>query len=160
MDNERNRALVQRPAPFSWEAGTVLLHTVQETNPIRVQFPRPVVILSAYPSVCGFGTDDSVPIPSLDDLFVRIEQETGIERRLTSRFDTVQPNGIGTLPNVTLGSYRDTTGGARTMELQLGGPDSARPELQVFFSWKRPLANGVVPYQDIYVSLVFHCDFC
>ena len=153
-----NYASVQRPAVFSWEASTNLLATVQETAAILVPFPRPVEILSIYPSVSPTGGNDALPVPTLDDLFVRIDQELGGERRLTTRFDTTQTNGIGSLPNVTLGSYRDTTGGARVMDLKLGAADGAHPTLQVTFSWKRLIAGG--PYfQDVLCGLVFHCNW-
>jgi hypothetical protein len=153
-----NFALVVRAAAFSWEASTILLASVQETAPIKMQFPRPVTIVSVYPSVSPISGDDALPVPTLDDLLVRIDQEIGGERRLTTRFDSTQTNGIGSLPNVTLGSYRDTTGGARVLNLELGDAGGARPELQIAFSWKRPILNG--PYfQDVQCGLVFHCNF-
>lgn len=155
---QENFALVVRAAAFSWEASTNLLATVQDTAPITIPFPRPVRIVSIYPSVSPVGGSDALPVPTLDDLLVRIDQELGGERRLTTRFDTTQTNGIGSLPNVTLGSYRDTTGGARVLDMQLGEPGGSRPELQIIFSWKRPIAGG--PYfQDINCGLVFHCSF-
>jgi hypothetical protein len=149
--------MVQRAAVFSWEAMTQLVATVQETNTINVIFPRPVIILSAYPSVAVAGGDDALPMPTLDDLLVKIEVDTGFERRLTTRFDAINPNGVGSLPSVTLGSYRDTTGGARVMNYELGA-DGSRPELQVTFSWKRLITGGPW-FQDVFPSLVFHCNF-
>lgn len=152
-----NYALVTRPAAYSWEAMTTLLATEQETAAIQVIFPRPVIIVSAYPSLAVHSGDDALPFPELDDLLVKIELESGIERRLTSRYDTQQSNGIGSLPNVTLGSFRDTTGGARVMNYDLGAAGS-RPDLFVTFTWKRPVAGG--PYfQNVYAGLVFHCSF-
>jgi|GEM_PF-4410284 hypothetical protein len=154
---DQNIALVQRPAAYSWEALTSLNGADQETPPIEIQFPRPVTILSAYPSIAVNGGDDSLPVPTLDDLLVKIEVDRGQESRLTSRFDSTQANGVGTLPNVTLGSYRDTVGGARVMELELGQNDS-RPVLTVTFSWKRVVSGG--PYfQDVLVGLCFHCNY-
>jgi hypothetical protein len=152
-----NIAMVQRAAVFSWEAMTRLNGATQETNVVKVEFPRPVVVLSAYPAVAVAGGDDALPMPTLDDLLVRIDVDTGSERRLTSRFDATQQNGIGNLPNVTLGSYRDTTGGARVMNYELGA-DGSRPELQIYFSWKRDITGGPW-FQDIFASLVFHCNF-
>lgn len=153
-----NYASVQRPAAFSWEASTLLLATVQATAPVKISFPRPVIIVSAYPSVAVAGGDDALPMPTLDDLLVRIDVDTGNERRLTSRFDATQPNGIGNFPDVTLGSYRDTTGGARVMNLRLGDANGGRPELQLTFTWKRAFAGG--PYfQDIIPAMTFHCEF-
>jgi hypothetical protein len=154
---DQNFALVQRPAAYSWEALTTLLATDQETAPIEIQFPRPVIVLSAYPSICVVGGDDSLPVPTLDDLLVKIEIDRGQESRLTSRFDTVQSNGVGTMPNVTLGSYKDTTGGARVMNYDLGSKGS-RPLMTVTYSWKRLISGGPY-YQDIQVGLVFHCNF-
>lgn len=153
-----NYASVQRAAAFSWEASTNLLASVQETAAIKIPFPRPVEILSIYPSVSPVGGNDALPVPELDDLFVRIDQEIGGERRLTTRFDTVQTNGIGSLPSVTLGSYRDTNGGSRVLNLRLGAADGARPELQITFAWKRPIAGGPW-FQDVLCGLVFHCNF-
>jgi hypothetical protein len=150
-------AMVQRAAVFSWEAMTTLLATAQETNVINVIFPRPVIILSAYPSIAVQGGSPNLPMPTLDDILVRIEVDTGFERRLTTRWDAVQANGVGALPSVTLGSYRDTTGGARVMNYELG--TEGRPELQVTFSWKRPILVGSPWFQDIFPSLVFHCNF-
>jgi hypothetical protein len=156
MENN-NYALVQRPAPYSWEAMTELLATEQESQNVRIIFPRPVIIVSAYPSVAVFGGDDTLPFPTLDDILVKIEVDTGIERRLTSRFDSTINNGVGALPNVTLGSYRDTTGGARVMWYELGA-EGSRPELQITFSWKRDITGG--PYfQDLFAALCFHCCF-
>jgi hypothetical protein len=153
-----NFAIVVRAAAYSWEASTNLLATVQETAPITMPFPRPVQIVSVYPAVSPIGGNDALPVPTLDDLLVRIDQEIGGERRLTSRFDTTQTNGIGSLPNITLGSYRDTTGGARVLNLELGDAGGARPELQITFAWKRLIAGG--PYfQDVNVALVFHCNW-
>ena len=152
-----NVALVQRPAVFSWEAMTTLVASAQETNVINVIFPRPVTIVSAYPSLAVAGGSSQLPMPTLDDLLVRIEVDTGYERRLTTRFDAIIANGVGALPSVTLGSYRDTTGGARVMNYELGA-DGSRPELQVTFSWKRTVVPGSPFFQDVFASLVFHCN--
>lgn len=152
-----NYSLVQRPAPYSWEAMTPLLATEQESPNVKIPFTRPVIIVSAYPSVALHGGDDVLPFPTLDDILVKIEVNTGTERRLTSRFDATVTNGIGNLPNVTLGSYRDTTGGARVMYLELGA-DSSSPELQLTFSWKRDILGG--PYfQDVFCAMCFHCQY-
>lgn len=152
-----NYALVQRPAPFSWEALTILTGLAQQTGVVNVEFPRPVLIVAAYPSVALAGGSDVLPFPTLDDLLVRIDQDEGQERRLTSGFDTTVVAGGQRSPTVTLGSFRDTTGGARTMDLKMGSRDS-RPILGLTFSWKRPIAGG--PYfQDVYVGLCLHCEF-
>lgn len=152
-----NFALVARPAAYSWEAMTTLLATEQETAGIQVIFPRPVSILSAYPSVAVHSGDETLAFPELDDILVKIEVETGLERRLTSRYDTQQSNGVGSLPSVTLGSYRDSTGGARVMNYELGASGS-RPEVNVTFSWKRLITGGPF-FQNVFVGLVFHCNF-
>ena len=151
-----NFALVTRPAPYSWEAMTQLLANEQDSSPVKVTFPRPVLVVSAYPSISVLSGDDALPIPELDDILVKIDVDTGIERRLTSRFDATLQNGTGALPNVTLGSYRDTMGGARVMNLQLGS-DGSRPELQIVFSWKRSVVGGPY-YQSIYAAICFHCE--
>jgi len=136
---------------------TILTATVQETAVVNVEFPRPVLIVAAYPSLALAGGSDVLPFPTLDDLLIRIDQDEGQERRLTSRFDTTVTAGGQRAPSVTLGSFRDTTGGARTMDLKVGTRDS-RPTLGLTFSWKRPIAGG--PYfQDVYVGLCFHCIF-
>jgi hypothetical protein len=152
-----NYALVQRPAPYSWEAMTQLLATQQESANVMMPFPRPIILVSAYTSVAVFGGDDALPMPTLDDILVKIEVDTGAERRLTSRFDATVTNGIGSLPNVTLGSYRDTTGGARVMYYELGA-EGGRPELQITFSWKRDITGGPW-FQDVFCALCFHVLF-
>lgn len=153
-----NYALVQRPAAFSWEASTLLTAAVQATPAVKISFPRPVIIVSAYPSIAVAGGDDALPMPTLDDLLIRIDVDTGNERRLTSRFDANQPNGIGNFPDVTFGSYKDTTGGARTMNLRLGDAGGGRPELQITWTWKRAIAGGPW-FQDIFPAMTFHCEF-
>jgi len=153
----QNFALVQRPAVFSWEAMTILRANVQATGTIKVTFPRPVTIVSVYPSISVAGGLVNLDTPTLDDLLVKIEVDTGFERRLTSRFDIVQPNGVGSLPDVTLGSYRDTTGGARVMDYEIGGPDT-RPEIQVVFTWKRDITGGPW-FRDVFAALTLECNF-
>lgn len=152
-----NYAMVQRAAVFSWEAMTTLLAADATTGTVKVSFPRPVVILSMYPSVAVAGGAANLDTPTLDDVLVKIEIDTGFERRLTSRYDAVLPNGVGSLFDVTLGSFKDTTGGARVMNFELGAPDS-RPEIQVVFAWKRSPVGGPW-YRDVFVSLVMHCNF-
>lgn len=152
-----NYALVQRPAPYSWEAMTPLLATEQESPNVTVHFPRPVLILSAYPSIAVHGGNDALPMPTLDDILVKIEVDTGNERRLTSRFDSTVNNGVGSLPNVTLGSFRDTVGGARVMYYEIGA-EGGIPDLQITFSWKRDITGGPW-FQDCFCALCFHCKF-
>lgn len=151
-----NFAMVTRAASYSWEAMTQLIATEQDSSPVKVTFPRPVLVVSAYPSIAVHSGNDALPIPEIDDLLVKIDVDTGIEKRLTSRFDSTLQNGIGALPNVTLGSFRDTMGGARVMNMQLGA-DGSRPELQIVFSWKRSVVGG--PYfQSVYAAICFHCE--
>lgn len=152
-----NFALVVRPATFSWEAMTLLEGDTQETETVKVIFPRRTQIVSIYPSIAVAGGDVNLDVPTLDDLLVKIEIDSGNERRLTSRYDTVQPNGVGSLPNVTLGSFRDSTGGARVIDYIVGAPDS-RPEIQVVFTWKRDITGGPW-FRDIYVGALFECNF-
>lgn len=153
----QNVALVQRPAVFSWEAMTTLLNTDQESGAIPVQFPRPVVILGAYPSVSVQGGLNTLDVPTLDDILIKVEQETGIDKRLTSRFDSVRTNGNGSLPNVTLGSYKDSVGGARVMNWELGA-DGSRPEIEITFRWKRDVTGGPW-YRSVFVSLTLLCNW-
>lgn len=153
-----NYALVQRPAPYSWEAMTALSAAVQESGNVTVTFPRPGIIVSAYPSIAVAGGDPTLPMPTLDDILVKIEIDTGNERRLTSRFDTTRTNGVGSLPSVTLGSYRDTTGGARVMYYEIGA-EGSQPELQITFAWKRPIVAGAPWFQDVFCGMVFHTMF-
>lgn len=152
----KNFALVTRAATFTWEAQTVLLATNQESAEVNVEFPRAVQIVSMYPSVSVHSGLDTLPIPDVDDLLVSIFQDLGSERRLTSRFDSTQPNGVASFPNVTLGSYRDTIAGARVVNIELS--EGARPTLQVRFSWKRDVTGGPW-YQNVLVGLTFNCNF-
>lgn len=152
-----NYALVQRAAVFSWEAMTLLAGNVQQTGTIKVTFPRQVTIVSVYPAIAVAGGNVALDVPTLDDLLVKIEIDSGFERRLTSRYDIVQPNGIGSLPDVTLGSFRDTTGGARVMNYTVGTTDS-RPEIQVVFTWKRDVTGGPW-FRDIFASVTLECNF-
>lgn len=156
MENQ-NFAVVQRPAVFSWEASTILLNTDLESGTIPVQFPRPVIVLGAYPSVSVQGGLNTLDVPTLDDILVKIEQDSGVERRLTSRFDAVRTNGNGSLPDVTLGSYKDSVGGARVMNWPIGEADS-RPEIEVRFRWKRDPTGGPW-YRSVFVSLTFLCNW-
>ncbi len=152
-----NFALVQRPAPYRHEAMTLLAANVQETPPIVVPFPRPVIITGMRPTIALAGGSNVLPFPTYDDLLVSIEVETGTERRLTSRFDVTTQNGIGALPNVTLASFFDSVGSAHVMRYDLGAPGS-RPDLQITFAWKRPIAGG--PYfQNIFVGLTLYYEF-
>jgi hypothetical protein len=155
--NPMEFAMVQRAAVFSWEAGTLLLATAQQAPTVVVDFPRPIVILSMYPSVAVMGGLATLDMPTLDDILVKIEVDTGFERRLTSRFDAVQANGVGSLPDVTLGSYSDTMGGARVMNYELGA-DGSRPQVEVTFSWKRDITGGPF-FRDVQVALTMHCNF-
>jgi hypothetical protein len=149
-------ALVQRPAKYSWEALTLLLATDQETPDIIVHFPRPVTIVSAYPSIAVAGGLTTLDTPTLDDLLVKIELEVGADKRLTSRFDTTNPGGgIGRF--VTLGSYRDTSGGARVMLVDLG-QNGSRADISIAFRWKRSVAGGPY-YRDIQIGLVLHVNY-
>jgi hypothetical protein len=152
-----NVALVQRPAVFSWEAQTTLLGTDVQTGTVKVTFPRAVRVVAMYPSVAVAGGLVNLDVPTLDDILVQIEIDTGAERRLTSRMDAVLPNGVGSLPNVTLGSYRDSNGGARTMNYEMGAPDS-RPEMQFVFSWKRSPTGGPW-FRDVFVAITLQCNF-
>jgi hypothetical protein len=157
MDNTPNYALVVRAAAFTWEANDILLGSVQSVGPINVEFNGPVDIVSVYPSLAYAAGANNLAFPTLDDIYVQIERDNGSESRLTSRYNGVGNNGIAAAPQVTLGSYRDTTGGARIFDLLLGRSDGAKPSLQVTFSWKRPVALGTI-FQDVYVGLTFNVN--
>ena len=153
----QNFALVTRASKFTWEAQTVLLATDQQSAEVNVEFPRPVQIVSMWPSISVHSGLDTLPVPDTDDLLVSLFQDIGSEQRLTSRFDSTQPNGVSTQPNVTLGSYRDSTSGARVVNIELN-PDGGRPVLQVRFAWKRDVTGGPW-YQNVIVGLTFNCNF-
>jgi hypothetical protein len=152
-----NVAMVQRAASYAWEAQTVLLATVATAGPIKISFPRPVIILGAYPSVAVQGGLNTLDAATVDDIMVRIDVDTGWEKRLTSRQDVTQPNGIGNLPDVTLGSFRDSMGGARVMNYVLG-ENGSHPELQISFSWKRDITGGPW-FRHTFVALTFLANF-
>ena len=152
-----NVAMVQRAAAYAWEAGTTLLNTDPSAGPIKISFPRPVIILGAYPSVAVMGGLNTLDMPTLDDILVRIDVDTGWEKRLTSRNDVTQPNGVGNFPDVTLGSFRDSMGGARVMNYDLG-VDGSHPELQITFTWKR-FNVGSPWFRHVYVALTFLANF-
>jgi hypothetical protein len=155
-----NYAMVQRAAVFTWEARTILLNTDPATAPIKVEFPQAVIIVAARPSVSVADPPSTLNTPTCDDIDVRIEQDTGFERRLTSRFDAVMTNGVGALPEVTLSTFMDSVGGCRIMNYELGDLGS-RPELQVTFSWKLPPIPGTPPtvyWRSVFVSLAFLCN--
>lgn len=151
-----NYALVTRPAVYSWEAQCRLNAADQGTKQIIVDFTRPVEIVSAYPSIAVAGGDDSLPFPTLDDLNVQLEIDAGSDRRLTSRYDETTLGGAS-ISGVTLGSFRDTLGGARVMKYLLGAADG-RPKIGVTFQWKRAVAGGPW-FQDVIIGLCFHCNF-
>lgn len=158
MSVPENYALVQRAAVFSWEAMTTLLNTDAASSTVQVKFPRATRIVGMYPSIAVAGGAAVLDVPTLDDILVKIEVDSGSDRRLTSRFDAVQTNGVGSLPDVTLGSYRDSVGGARIMNYEIGSPETGNPEMQIVFSWKRDPTGGPW-FRDVFVGLVFLCNF-
>jgi hypothetical protein len=151
---QENYALVQRPAKYSWEALAILPATLQDALPVIMTFPRRCTVVSVYPSVAVQGGSPNLAFPTLDDILVRIDMNVGDERRLTSHFDQSTNAGGATLPNVSLGSFRDTVGGARVMNIEM--PDG-NPQWQIIFSWKRPIAGGPW-FQDVFCGLTFHVN--
>ena len=155
MDQNQYYALVTRPARFTWEPSVSLAGTDQASAQVQIDFPRPVQIVSVYPSISPIGGADTLPVPELDDLLVQIDLDTAAQQRLTSRFDSVQATGVGTYPNVTLGSFRDSVLGSRVLLWELTDP---RPTLTFTFAWKR-LVSGGPYYQDVQVGLALNCNF-
>jgi hypothetical protein len=154
QEQSPNYALVQRPATRKAEALVLLAGNTLATGPVKVEWTRKVHILSVYASVSPVG-NPVLDVPTIDDIMVAVQLNGGADPRLTSRYNTVQANGVASLPNVTLGSYRDSNGGAQILDLELR---DASPSLQLEFTWKRDPATGVV-YQDVLVGMVFNYNF-
>lgn len=150
---QTNYAMLVPAAARTWEALTSLRGTQQQTGRVPVPFTRRVKIIAAYPSISVDGPTNGLIVPSLDDIMVYMDISSN--ERLTARFDRT------TVPNteagqfVTLGAYRDTTGGARLLDLELLEPS---PVLGLNFAWKRDITGGPF-YCDIQVGLALHCDW-
>jgi hypothetical protein len=154
MSERQFRAAMMAPAASrTWEALTVLHANDVETNTITVSFPRPCQIVAVFPSISPVTLNQGLATPTLDDLLV--ELSINEETRLTNRFDvTGQPSGAARVA-VTLGAFRDTTGGARMLNLKLKDPTN---EVVVRFRWKSQ-QPAQAQYNDIVVGLAFHAFF-
>lgn len=147
-------AIVAPAANRTWEALTVLHAADAETDTVVVSFPRPSRIVAVYPSISPvLEPTGGLVKPTLDDILVELSMNE--ETRLTNRFDVVtQPSGTARVM-VTLGAFRDTTGGARVLDINL--PDKTN-ELVVRFRWKST-QPAVPQYCDIVVGMAFHALF-
>lgn len=143
------------PATFrTWEASAILRGARQETGRVPVPFTQPVLIVAVYPSISVVGQPNpALPIPTLDD--IRVFMDISSNERLTARFDPTATPNTEAGQFVTLGSFRDTTGGARVFLREINEPS---PVVGVNFQWKRDVTGG--PYfADVEVALAFHCLF-
>jgi hypothetical protein len=155
MDERRvfRAALMAPAASRTWEALTELHAADAETDTVVVSFPRPSCIVAVYPSVSLIVLNQGLATPTLDDLLV--ELSVNEETRLTNRFDVVtQPSGAART-SVTLGAFRDTTGGARLLNLILNDKTN---ELVIRFRWKST-QPAQPQYNDIVVGMAFHAFF-
>lgn len=150
---DQRYALVVAASQKSWEAQTELLATQQETRRIPITFNRPVIIIAAYPSVVVSSNPAGLNItnPGLDDINVYFDI-SGNER-FTSRFDDNSPPGQEAGQFVTLGGFRDTTGGARILDIE---PTDAAPTIGVMYSWKVPISGGLTR-PNVIIGLQLHC---
>jgi hypothetical protein len=148
-------ALVVAATQKSWEAQTELLATQQETRRIPITFNRRVIILAAYPSVVVSSNPAGLIMlnPTLDDINVYLDI-SGNER-FTSRFDDNSAPGLEAGTMVTLGGFRDSTGGARILNIE---PTDAAPTIGVVFSWKAPI-TGPITRPNVIVGLQLHCQW-
>lgn len=154
MSERQFRAAMMAPAASrTWEAMTVLHSADTETNTITVSFPRPCQIVAVYPSISPVSLNQGLATPTLDDILV--ELSVNEETRLTNQFDTVgQPTGAARV-SVTLGAFRDTTGGARMFNLKLNDKIN---EVVVRFRWKSQQPTPA-QYNDVVLGLAFHAFF-
>jgi hypothetical protein len=148
-------AITAPAANRTWEALTVLDHGDDETDPIVITFPRPAHIVAVYPSVSRAtvtAAPGSLLVPSLDDILV--EFSVNEETRLTNRFDTTSsPSGVAKTM-VTLGAFKDSTGGARLLDYDLPG---ATNEIVVKFRWKTPAIKAA--FESVVLGMAFHAMF-
>jgi hypothetical protein len=136
----------------TWEGSAILRGNRQETGRIPIAFTRPVLVVAIYPSLSVVvQPNPALPIPTLDDL--RVYLDISANERLTSRFDTTTTPNTEAGQFVTLGAFRDTTGGARLFMRMINEPS---PVVGLNFQWKRDVTGG--PYfADVEVSLALHC---
>jgi hypothetical protein len=153
--NERTfrAAMVAPAASRTWEALTLLRASDVETDNIVVSFPRPALVVAVYPSVSPVLLNQGLATPTLDDLLV--ELSVNEETRLTNRFDVVtSPSGAARV-SVTMGAFRDTTGGARLLNLLLTDKTS---ELVIRYRWKSN-QPAQAQYNDVVLGMAFHAFF-
>jgi hypothetical protein len=138
----------------TWEASAILRGARQTTGRVPIPFTRPVVVVAIYPSISVVSQPNpALPVPVLDD--IRVFMDISSNERLTSRFDPTTTPNTEAGQFVTLGSFRDTTGGARVFMKELREPS---PVIGVNFEWKRDVTGG--PYfADVEVALALHCQF-
>jgi hypothetical protein len=146
--------MVAPAANRTWEALTTLLSASVETDQIVLSFPRPSRIVAAYPSISPVALSAGLETPTLDDILV--ELSINEETRLTNRFDVVASGSGVARTMVTLGAFRDTTGGARILDLMM--PDKTN-ELVVRFRWKTAPQPAPAQYRDVVCGLAFHAMF-
>lgn len=151
--NVAHAAIVAPAANRTWEALTRLNANVAETDTVVVSFPRPARIVAVYPSLSPVALTPGLAMPTLDDILVELSLNE--ETRLTNRFDVVtQPSGTARVM-VTLGAFRDTTGGARVLDINL--PDKTN-ELVVRYRWKSTQPQAA-QYYDVVCGMAFHALF-
>lgn len=148
-------ALVVPATQKSWEGQVVLLATQQETGRIPISFPRRVLILAAYPSVSLASNPAGLILlnPTVDDFNVYLDVSG--DERFTSRFDNNSPPNTEAGQFVTLGGFRDTTGGSRVLNIE---PQGASPTIGVNFQWKAPI-TGPITRPDVIIGLQLHCHW-
>jgi hypothetical protein len=109
--------------------------------------------VAVYPSISPVLLVAGKALPTLDDILVELSLNE--ETRLTNRFDVVtQPSGTARVM-VTMGAFRDTTGGARILDVSL--PDKTN-ELVIRWRWKS-LQPAVSQYVDVVLGMAFHAVF-
>jgi hypothetical protein len=126
----------------TWEGSAILRGNRQETGRVPIAFTRPVLVVAIYPSVSVISAqpNPALLVPTLDDLRVYLDITTTLPNTEAGQF-------------VTLGSFRDTTGGARLFMRQLLEPS---PVVGCNFQWKRDITGGPF-FVDVEVSLALYC---
>ena len=153
MQTEPVRALVAPATDRTWEASAVLRGNQQNTPRTPIPFTRPVLIVAVYPSIAVVNNPNSLPVPSLDD--IRVYLDISGNERLTARFDPTSLPNTEAGQYVTLGAFRDTTGGARLFMRELR---ESSPVIGAGFEWKRDVTGGPY-YADVEISLALHCIY-
>ncbi len=153
MEQPGHVALVAPACNRTWEALTRLNATQEETDTVVVSFPRPARIVAVYPSISPVLLQQGLAMPTLDDILVELSLNE--ETRLTNRFDVVtQPSGTARVM-VTMASFRDTTGGARILDISL--PEKTN-ELAIRYRWKST-QPAQPQFLDVVLGMAFHAVF-